>query len=64
MLTQDICTLHNAIALYNSYGGIVFAAEEGRNIAAALGPLNKVCLPPISFTILLQTSIRIPKTRK
>ena len=42
MLNQDICLLHNSIAVYNSYGGIVFAAEEGRNIARALGPKNKV----------------------
>jgi hypothetical protein len=42
MLNQDICILHNSIAVYNSYGGIVFAAEEGRNIAQALGPKNKV----------------------
>lgn len=42
MLNQDICNLHNSIAVYASYGGIVFAEEEGRNIAAALGPTNKV----------------------
>jgi hypothetical protein len=45
MLNQDICLLHNSIAVYNSYGGIVFAAEEGRNIAGALGPKNKVIQP-------------------
>jgi ribulose-5-phosphate 4-epimerase/fuculose-1-phosphate aldolase len=42
MLNQDICTLHNAISVYASYGGIVFAQEEGQNIARALGEKNKV----------------------
>jgi len=44
MLNQDICYLHNSIAVYSSYGGIVFAAEEGQNIARALGPTNKVAI--------------------
>jgi hypothetical protein len=44
MLNQDICYLHNSIAVYSSYGGIVFAEEEGRNIARALGPKNKVLI--------------------
>lgn len=43
MLNQDICTLYDSIAVYAEYGGIVFAEEEGRNIARALGPKNKVC---------------------
>lgn len=42
MLNQDICTLYDSIAVYDSYGGIVFAEEEGRNIARALGSKNKV----------------------
>lgn len=44
MLNQDICNLHNSIAVYNSYGGIVFASEEGANIARSLGPSNKVAI--------------------
>ncbi|KAB8290144.1 hypothetical protein EYC80_011014 [Monilinia laxa] len=44
MLNQDICNLHNSIAVYASYGGIVFASEEGANIARALGPHNKVAI--------------------
>lgn len=44
MLTQDICTLYDSIAVYASYGGVALAAEEGRNIAKALGEKNKV--PP------------------
>jgi ribulose-5-phosphate 4-epimerase/fuculose-1-phosphate aldolase len=41
MLSQDICNFHNALAVYAAYGGIVFAEEEGRNIAKALGSHNK-----------------------
>jgi len=44
MLNQDICYLYNSIAVYSSYGGIVFASEEGQNIARALGPTNKVAI--------------------
>ncbi|TVY83807.1 Meiotically up-regulated protein [Lachnellula suecica] len=44
MLSQDICTLYDSIAVYNSYGGIVFAEEEGKNIARALGPKNKAAI--------------------
>lgn len=46
MLHQDICTLYDSIAVYADYGGIVFAEEEGRNIAKALGEKNKVSLSP------------------
>lgn len=46
MLNQDICYLYNSVAVYAEYGGIVFAEEEGKNIAKALGPSNKVCLTP------------------
>jgi len=42
MLNQDICTLYDSIAVYDEYGGIVFAEEEGRNIARCLGTKNKV----------------------
>jgi hypothetical protein len=42
MLNQDICNFFGSLAVYKSYGGIVFAAEEGRNIAMALGRKNKV----------------------
>ena len=44
MLTQDSCKFFNAHSVYNSYGGVVLAAEEGDNIAAALGPTNKACI--------------------
>lgn len=35
--TQDSCAFYNDIALYDSYGGVVLAEEEGKNIAKALG---------------------------
>jgi len=41
MLSQDICNFFDAQAVYASYGGIVFAEEEGRNIAKALGAKSK-----------------------
>jgi ribulose-5-phosphate 4-epimerase/fuculose-1-phosphate aldolase len=44
MITQDVCNFHNAHAVYANYGGIVFGAEEGHRIAAALGPSNKAVI--------------------
>lgn len=44
MLTQDVCSLHNAHSVYTSYGGIVFAEDEANNIAAALGTTNKALI--------------------
>lgn len=44
MLTQDVCYLYDAIAVYAEYGGIVFAEEEGQRIAASLGTKNKVAI--------------------
>jgi ribulose-5-phosphate 4-epimerase/fuculose-1-phosphate aldolase len=43
MINQDICNFYNALAVYSSYGGIVLAQKEGKNIAKALGKTNKVC---------------------
>lgn len=40
MTTQDICKFYNRHSVYNSYGGVVLAAEEGELIADALGPTN------------------------
>ena len=42
MLTQDVCNFHGAQSVYTSYGGIVFAEEEGNRIANALGQA-KLC---------------------
>jgi hypothetical protein len=39
--TQDACSFYNQVALYDSFGGVVMDAEEGNNIAKALGPNNK-----------------------
>ncbi|KAF2642646.1 class II aldolase/adducin domain-containing protein [Massarina eburnea CBS 473.64] len=36
--TQDSCAFHDDHVVYNSFNGIVLAAEEGQNIAKALGP--------------------------
>jgi len=36
-ITQDSCTFYEDHAVYDSFNGIVFAEEEGRNIAKALG---------------------------
>ena len=42
-ITQDSCAFHNDHVLYESFNGIVFAEEEGKNIAKALGN-NKAAL--------------------
>jgi ribulose-5-phosphate 4-epimerase/fuculose-1-phosphate aldolase len=36
-ITQDSCAFHNDHVLYESFKGVVLAAEEGKNIAKALG---------------------------
>lgn len=43
IITQDACAFYNDHVLYDSFNGIVLAAEEGRNIAKALGN-NKAAL--------------------
>lgn len=42
--TQDSCLFYDNQAVYHNFGGIVLAAEEGANIARALGPKNKCCI--------------------
>jgi hypothetical protein len=44
ILTQDACLFYNNQAVYENFGGIVLAAEEGEEIAACLGPKNKTCI--------------------
>ncbi|EAW12369.1 aldolase [Aspergillus clavatus NRRL 1] len=45
MITQDACKFfRDAHAVYDSYGGVVLAAEEGDRIASALGPKGKGCI--------------------
>lgn len=41
MLCQDSCMFLDDLAVYGDFGGVVFAAEEGRRIAGALGPVKK-----------------------
>ncbi|KAI0472674.1 arad-like aldolase/epimerase [Xylariaceae sp. FL0804] len=38
MLTQDACRFYRAHGVYRDFRGVVLDAEEGRRIAAALGP--------------------------
>lgn len=42
--TEDACKFYNSHSVYNSYGGVVLASEEGAQIAQALGPTNKACI--------------------
>ncbi|KAG6853126.1 hypothetical protein C0991_006736 [Blastosporella zonata] len=42
--TQDSCVLYENHAVYDNFGGVVLATEEGQNIARALGPKNKTCM--------------------
>jgi len=37
IITQDSCAFYNDHVVYDSFNGIVFAEEEGQNIAKALG---------------------------
>lgn len=62
MLSQDICNFYDAHAVYASYGGIVFGADEGRNIAKALGKTNKVCSDTDLICHLVELSLMMPLT--
>lgn len=42
MINQDVCNVYGVQALYNTYGGIALAGEEGERIAESLGDKNKV----------------------
>lgn len=41
MVNQDSCMFYNDLAVYGSFGGVVFAKEEGGRIADALGATTK-----------------------
>ena len=41
---QDSCVLYDNQAVYETFGGVVLAKEEGENIAAALGHKRKTCI--------------------
>ncbi|KAI7334513.1 hypothetical protein KC315_g3719 [Hortaea werneckii] len=40
-IITDSCMFYNDLAVYSSFGGVVFAPEEGSRIAAALGTQHK-----------------------
>ncbi|KAI5474777.1 hypothetical protein MNV49_002488 [Pseudohyphozyma bogoriensis] len=44
IFTQDSCFFHDNQGVYNNFGGLVLAAEEGDNIAKALGPKFNTCI--------------------
>lgn len=44
MISQDSCLFYNDCALYDSFGGVVLADEEGQNIAKAIGQKKAVIL--------------------
>ncbi|KAG7448614.1 arad-like aldolase/epimerase [Guyanagaster necrorhizus] len=43
-LTQDSCLFYDNHCVYENFGGIVLAQEEGENIAKAMGPKFKTCI--------------------
>jgi ribulose-5-phosphate 4-epimerase/fuculose-1-phosphate aldolase len=43
MISQDVCYFYKAHSVYDTFGGIAFAADEGKNIAHALGS-NKAAI--------------------
>jgi hypothetical protein len=40
-LFADSCYFYNDLSVYEGFGGVVLAKEEGERIAEALGPINK-----------------------
>ncbi len=42
-LTQDACAFHDDLGLFAEFGGVAVELDEGRRIAAALGP-KKACI--------------------
>ncbi|KAJ3757509.1 class II aldolase/adducin N-terminal [Lentinula raphanica] len=44
ILTQDSCLFYDNLGVYQNFGGVVLAEEEGKNIAEALGPKWKACI--------------------
>lgn len=43
-IIEDSCKFYKAHSVYNSFGGVVLASEEGAQIAKALGPTNKAAI--------------------
>ncbi|KAJ3888664.1 class II aldolase/adducin N-terminal [Lentinula edodes] len=44
ILTQDSCLFYDNLGVYQNFGGVVLADQEGKNIADALGPKWKACI--------------------
>ncbi|KAH8891130.1 arad-like aldolase/epimerase [Thozetella sp. PMI_491] len=44
MLVQDSCYFFNNLSVYEGFGGVVLAKEEGVRLATALGPKNKALI--------------------
>lgn len=44
IVTQDSCVFYDNLSVYQNFGGVVLAAQEGKNIAEALGPKNKAVI--------------------
>ena len=44
MLTQDACAFYKDFGVYETFGGVVLSAEEGKRIGAALGDNKAVIL--------------------
>ena len=38
---KDCCYFYNDLSVYEGFGGVVHAKEEGQRIASYLGPTNK-----------------------
>src|ERR1700678_2095286 len=43
-ITQDACTFYGSHSLYDDFTGVVLDEAEGRNVAVALGPDNKLLI--------------------
>jgi ribulose-5-phosphate 4-epimerase/fuculose-1-phosphate aldolase len=70
LLNQDCCMFYNDLSVYEGFGGVVLAKEEGENIAKALGSTRKnvilqnhgyvglflVFVSPTKFLLLHQNS--------
>lgn len=52
MLTQDFCVFWNDHVLYENFGGLVLAPEEGQKIAACLGGKKVALLANREYTYL------------
>ncbi|MGF7238760.1 MAG: class II aldolase/adducin family protein [Frankia sp.] len=48
-ITQDACTFYGSHSLYADFNGVVLDEDEGRNVAAALGPHKAVILQNHGF---------------